>query len=245
VSTLRWSALLALVDGGVWALAYGLVAHGWLLGAGLLAYAALSLLAVIVLYLYAAAGHNPGPYLKGARAPWLQPLFLPFRAVAWLVTLSARLWRWRSPAISEIAPGLYLGVRLFLPEAVRLEQLGVRCVLDLCAELPTNVRLTRAPFERLQVPVLDRCAPVPDEVERAAEWVAAQRAAGHAVYIHCAFGRGRSAMVAAAVLLRLGLARSADEAIEQLVRARRVVSIKGAQYRALERYARTLTPPAE
>jgi protein-tyrosine phosphatase len=60
------------------------------------------------------------------------------------------------------------------------------------------------------------------------------------VYIHCAFGRGRSATVAAAVLLRLSHARNADEAVELLVRARPIVRVKGAQYIALARYADVL-----
>lgn len=231
---------LAAVDLALWAVVGLLLAEGLRAWAALLAYPALSLLAVALLYARAISGRNPGPWLKGERAPWLQVVFLPFRVVAWFATIAGRALHWRTPPISEVAPGLYVGVRLFLPEAARLERLGVRHVLDLCAELPTNALLARPPFERLQLPVLDRCPPAPDEVARAAEWVAAKRAEGHPVYIHCAFGRGRSAMVAAAVLLRMGLARRPDEALALLVKARDIVRVKGAQYRALERYARSL-----
>jgi hypothetical protein len=237
--TLRWAALVLSLGVALGAYAAQLAWAGRALAAAVLGYFAASVLAVGALYFRAAGGRNPGPYLKGERAPWLQVVFLPWRGVAWLVTLAARAARPATP-VSEFAEGLYVGVRLFYVESGRLERLGVRCVVDLCAELPTNLRHARAPYERLGVPVLDRCSPAPDELARVVDWVAARRAAGHAVYIHCAFGRGRSALVAAAVLLRLGLAEHPDAAVAQLRRARRVVHVAGAQYAALVGYARRL-----
>jgi protein-tyrosine phosphatase len=135
---------------------------------------------------------------------------------------------------------------LFHFEAHKLQSRDVDCIVDLCAELPTNVRLDRPPFVRLQLPVLDRCPPRPDELARAAEWAAEQLASGRKVYVHCAFGRGRSALVAAAVMLRSGKARSADDALALVKRGRRVVRLNPSQYAALVAYAQSIAikPPA-
>jgi protein-tyrosine phosphatase len=60
------------------------------------------------------------------------------------------------------------------------------------------------------------------------------------VYIHCAFGRGRSATIAAAVCLRLGLARDADGAVACVKAKRPVIRVRGEQFAALQRYASSL-----
>ncbi len=246
-SAVRWAAFLAVIDVLAWlcALTYAIKgAHVALVA--IVAYAALSLLAVCVLYIRSFDGANPGPVLKGARHAWLQPLFLPYRIVAWTVTALARVLHVRDPVISEIGPGVYMGVRLFPHEHATLSTRGVRSVLDLTAELPTNRVLARAPFERFALPTLDRAPPTVDEIARAADWVAARLAAGDGVYIHCAFGRGRSATLAAAVCLRLGWASDAAGAIAHVAEKRPVIRVGGAQLAALHAYAawlaRTRTP---
>lgn len=238
-STLRWTLLLAVVDLLLWvdlAMLWDFVPR-WVSLVG--AYGALSLAAVVFLYARAVRGENPGPLLKGARSPWLQPLFLPFRAVAYLVMAAARVFRARDGGFSEVAPNVYVGARPFAMEHTHLARRGIAYVVDLCAELPTNDRMDRAPFERLGLPTLDRCPPTDEEIHRAVEWVAARHTVetGRAVLIHCAFGRGRSAMLAGAALVRLGLASDADDAIARMLRAR-PVRVKGAQRAALERYVR-------
>ena len=239
-STRRWAAFLTVVVCALCASVVILLAHGKPVRAIVIAYTAASLGAVTYLYFRAAAGVNLAAFVKGERAPWLQPLFLPYRLVAWCVTLGGRLLRLRQPAISDVGHGLFVGVRLFVPEARRLDALGVRHILDLSAELPTNFVLARGPYERYQLPVLDRCPPDPVELADAADWVAARRAEGHPVFIHCAFGRGRSATMAAAALMRLGAASSPAEAVALLTKARDVIRVKGHQYAALEAYGRVL-----
>jgi protein-tyrosine phosphatase len=57
------------------------------------------------------------------------------------------------------------------------------------------------------VPALDATAPSPAQIARAVDAVVA---APGAAFIHCAFGHGRSAAVAAAVLIRRGDATLED-----------------------------------
>jgi protein-tyrosine phosphatase len=56
-----------------------------------------------------------------------------------------------------------------------------------------------------------------------------------AVYIHCAVGHGRSATVAAAVLLARGLAANPREAVALLRRSRPLVRLTRVQRCVLER----------
>ena len=235
-SLLRWVALLLLVDVAAFLVALSFTRQGILaltLVGVLAAWAALSLLAVCALYLDAARGGDPGPLLKGQRWPWLQPLFWPFRAVSYAVFAGARWWR-RATVVDEVTPGLFLGPRLFPWEAGALQTRGVTVVIDLTSELPTAAAFAKSPFERYGVPTLDRGAPPAAVFDEAVRWVAAKVTSGQSVYVHCAFGRGRSATLAAAVLIALGRARDAAEALAMVAAARPSVSVKGEQLAALE-----------
>ena len=99
---------------------------------------------------------------------------------------------------------------------------------------PTAAPFARAPFERYGVPTLDRGAPPAAVFDEAVRWTAAKVASGASVYVHCAFGRGRSATLAAAVLIALGRAKDAAEALAMVAAARPSVSVKGEQLTALE-----------
>jgi len=58
------------------------------------------------------------------------------------------------------------------------------------------------------------------------------------MYIHCAQGRGRSAAVAAALLIRKGLAADVDEAERMLRAARPSIRISPAQRRLVAKISR-------
>ena len=89
-------------------------------------------------------------------------------------------------------------------------------VLDVTAELPRTT--DHVPY--MLVRVWDTHAPSVAQIEAAVRWAAKARAAGGAVYIHCAHGHGRSAAVLAACLLDGGAADSVDGAVA-IIRAAR------------------------
>jgi hypothetical protein len=111
----------------------------------------------------------------------------------------------------EVAPGLLLGG---YPGARPLAT-GVDLVVDVASELPRAVA-TRE-LEYLYVPCLNRRAPEAAALSRALPRLAAHRGR---ILIHCGAGKGRSAALAAAVLMARGEAESLDEA-ERLIRALR------------------------
>jgi protein-tyrosine phosphatase len=83
-------------------------------------------------------------------------------------------------------------------------------MVDLTAELP-EVRLPPGMVYR-SMPVPDLMAPSLETLGRAVETIRLARRRG--VFVHCALGYGRTAVVAAAYLLAEGRANGVDEAIE-------------------------------
>jgi protein-tyrosine phosphatase len=130
----------------------------------------------------------------------------------------------REPVADEVAPGIWVGRR---PRAHELPP-GIAIVVDLCAEMPELARVV-AGRRYLSIPTLDAMSPPPAQI---ADAVDAVLAAGGAAFIHCAFGHGRSATVAAAVLVRRGEATLGD--VEAKLRARRPrIGLNRLQRRAL------------
>lgn len=232
---LAWSALLMAVDAALW-LTVGLWWPHAPVVAVLLAWSALSLLAVTALYVAAALGRDAGPVLQGARWPWAQPVFAPYRAVAYTLFALAR-WRRRGEVISEVAPGVFLGPRLFPGEEPELRRRGVTAVVDLTCELPVNRALAQPAYTRWSVPTLDRAHPVAAGHDDVVAQVAALVRKGERVYVHCAFGRGRSAAFVCAVLIDLGVCGSVDEAIAVVTKARPQVRVRGVQREGVARFA--------
>jgi hypothetical protein len=163
-------------------------------------------------------GKRPG----GSIHPVVLVLLLPYFALTWAVWHVTLLLS-RAGAGHEVAPGLYVGRRPYpaeLPPDTRL-------VIDMTGELlpargtRTHLRGEGAPAY-LCVPTLDGSAPPESALSDVLGRIAACRDAGGNVYIHCAQGRGRSAAVAAAVLIAQGSAADVAEAERLIARSRRV-----------------------
>jgi protein-tyrosine phosphatase len=180
------------------------------------------LTAVAVVYLM------PAPRALGKRADgtlawWAWLAWAPLFAYMRLLHEGARTLTDESVA-DEVAPGIWVGRR---PRAHELPP-GIALVVDLCAELPEAPGVTEG-RAYLAIPTLDAMAPPAREIARAVDAVLG--ASGPA-FIHCAFGHGRSATVAAAVLVRRGDATLAE--VEGRLRARRPrIGLNAHQRRAL------------
>ncbi len=204
-------------------LGYLAVAHaGW---ASLLGWPAVSFALVAAGY----AGLGPGIFGKrtdGRLAWWAVVVLLPYLLLSWVVWYLLRLLS-REPGCHEVAPGVWLGrrpLRRDLPPEVVL-------VVDLTAEFFV-ARGVRAGRDYLALPTLDRTAPDEARVRAVLE-----RLADHPgpVYIHCAAGHGRSALLAAALLLARGLAADHRQAEARLRQVRPGVRLTPPQRRLLRR----------
>jgi protein-tyrosine phosphatase len=226
---MKYAFVFGLLSVYVFAAAYLLGGWGWLL-----AWPAVSFLLVTAAYL----GLGPrifGKRSDGRHAWWAVALLLPFLLLTWVVWHLLRLVS-REDACNEVAPRLWLGRR---PLAAELPP-GVDLVVDLTAEFTASAAVVTG-RSYLCVPVLDTLAPseqqLRDVIEHTAGWPGV-------VYIHCAQGHGRSALVAAALLLRRGLAVDAADAVALLRQARPRVGLQRSQRQLLHRFVETIKPPA-
>jgi hypothetical protein len=213
------------------ALGLALFACAYLLGgpAWVLAWPAWSVMVVGAGYLGLGARVFGKRAADGRLSPLALALLLPYFAVAWT------LWQLKSrfgsePAWHEVAPGLWLGRRPLGPAELPA---GARCVVDLTAEFPRVSPLGAAePARYVCLPTLDTSAPCDEAL---AALVEALREDEGPLFIHCAMGHGRSATVAAALLIARGLARDVDDAVARLRAVRPGVHLHGAQRAAVAR----------
>jgi protein-tyrosine phosphatase len=146
----------------------------------------------------------------------------PYLAGAWL---NAWWWARRLPPADPVAAGVWLGRLPSAGDAI------AATVVDVCAELPC--RPGGAGY--VHVPMLDLVPPSSEQIERASAAVEAARGSGE-VRVCCALGLSRSALGAAAWLLRSGRVVSPEEAVAAVRRARPAVVLETAHRAALQRW---------
>lgn len=207
--------------------AAALLLRGW--GLVLLSPAVASLLVGL-----AYAGLGPRAFGKrpdGRLAWWAYPLLLPYLGFTFAI------WKLKRKLSSEayydeIVPGLWVGRRVLGDELPA----GVALVVDVAAEFaePSSV-LAKVAYRSF--PILNYAAPTPEALRQVAAHL---RDHSGGIYIHCAQGHGRSATVAAALLLARGQAATPGEAVALVVKARPKVHLEPSQQAALEAAAREI-----
>lgn len=146
-----------------------------------------------------ARGHAPGPSV-----PWHSRLFAAvsfYPTLLWNCLLGRwlRVRNWWDP----IDPLVFVGGYPFAVDAARLHALGVRAVVNTCAEYAgPEQEYARLGIEQLRIPTTDFTHPQLADVQRAVEFVQDQVRQGEGVYIHCKAGRARSATVALCWLIQ-------------------------------------------
>ncbi|MCB9594636.1 MAG: dual specificity protein phosphatase family protein [Sandaracinaceae bacterium] len=152
-------------------------------------------------------------------------LLLPYYVVAWsLWQLKSRL-QGENPH-DEVAPGIIVGRRP-LGEAEMPAAASV--VVDLTSEFPRSAP-TRAVARYECVPTLDTDAPDVDAFRALLDRLDGEEGP---IFVHCAMGHGRSATVAAGLMVRRGVATDVDDAIRRMTAARPRVHLHGVQRAAV------------
>jgi atypical dual specificity phosphatase len=78
-------------------------------------------------------------------------------------------------------------------------------VLSLTETPLDTAALERYELESLHVPIDDMTAPVPEQFDSALRFIDWQRVRGQRVVVHCKMGQGRTGVILAAYLVRLGV----------------------------------------
>ena len=163
-------------------------------------------------------------------------LLFPYLGVTWLLWHVQRRLS-KEPPHHEIAPNLYLGRRC---SNKKLPQ-GVGLIVDLTAEF-TERREVRTGRDYLCVPMLDASVSSVAAFDGLIKTIAEAASKQMPVYIHCAKGHGRSAVVMVAALMASQNAVTLDEAEQKVRQARRGIKINAVQRHLLEQWAATQTP---
>lgn len=180
---------------------------------------------------------EPGIFRKtpvGTLPPIITFLLAPYLLLYGMHILVFRLDRRHKP-YTEIEPGLYLGCRLQSTDQDRVRPHEITATLDMTAECD-GISFWRTSEHYRNLPTLDAAAPTLKHLIEGAQWIAEQRAAGRNVYVHCAFGHGRSATALAAYLLLVGKVQTPEEAYELLKAKRRGVKFSREQWGVLREF---------
>jgi len=176
---------------------------------------------------------------------WLRPVgfqglqyvqfpFLFLRRSFWALVLSLNWW-------DIIDEQVLVGGALMFDDLERLRQLGVRAVVNLCAERPDNpYRLRRAQMDYLWLPVADTHAPTVDQILQGLAWLEQRVQTGRKVYIHCAAGMGRSVTLLACWYLYTG-SMNVSQVLAFVKRRRPQTSLRRRQVRRIQEIAILLT----
>lgn len=157
--------------------------------------------------------------------PWPVALVMaPYLLFGWVAWRAIRLGP--EEAHNRVAPWLYLGRR---PTPGELPD-DVTAVIDLTAEFPVD-RSQLGSRHYLCLPTLDGHVPSADDLR---DLVQRAHALDGVLYVHCAYGHGRSALVAAALLLQRREADSAEQAIARLRSVRPRIKLSRSQRDALD-----------
>jgi len=203
--------------------AVGLRGPGWLL-----LWPAVSLAMVAAGYL-GLGGCVCGKRPDG-RLSWWSVLLLPYLLAGWLAWGLARLRG--HVAYEQLAPDIWIGRRLGRDE----QPPQIAAVVDLTCEFAEPAHL-RTRYAYRCFPLLDGTAPAPEVLVDLVEQV---RRLPRPLYIHCAAGRGRAAMLGSLLLIAEHYCADAEQAIARVQLCRPRTFLTSSQRRAIEQAARLM-----
>uniref|UniRef100_A0A7S3QR65 Tyrosine specific protein phosphatases domain-containing protein n=1 Tax=Dunaliella tertiolecta TaxID=3047 RepID=A0A7S3QR65_DUNTE len=165
---------------------------------------------------------------------WSFCVFAPYH-----LGLRIKLWAARKlfltsePLYNKVLPGWFIGG---WPSSPNHLPPGRPSVLDLTCELPkthTN--------RYMCIPVWDTRVPSLPQIDEGVDWALKEYQRNGAVYVHCAHGHGRSAMLLSGCLMKSGEASSLDHALAMMTKVRPLVKLSNRQRRQMEKWAELRT----
>ncbi|KAK3407919.1 hypothetical protein EUGRSUZ_J00258 [Eucalyptus grandis] len=168
----------------------------------------------------------------GSFPVWSVLIFGPYLYFVRAFSAIRRLRSGEAP-YTEICEGVYVGG---WPSSLDKLPPGDPAIVDCTCELPRRPELRGHAY--FCVPTWDTRSPGPGEIESAVKWACRKRAQNKPVFIHCAYGHGRSVAVSCALLVVLGVAEDWKNA-ERIIKERRpYIRMNGLHRKALEEWSK-------
>ncbi|XP_075495339.1 uncharacterized protein LOC142532778 [Primulina tabacum] len=144
----------------------------------------------------------------------------------------------REDPYSKISEGLYVGGWPYSPDKLPPGNLAI---IDCTCELPRKMEVSGHAY--FCIPTWDTRSPQPGDIESAVKWACRKIAQKTPIFVHCAYGHGRSVAVMCALLVALGLAEDWKSA-EKLIREKRpCIRINALHRETLEEWSKHRLSP--
>ncbi len=170
------------------------------------------------------------------RHPRLNPRFPATQLRLALQEVVIDLANRESPDFTWVADDLAIGSRVMTDEWSMVSTAGIGAVVDCRAEARDPVDLLASlGLAFLHLPTRDCGDFSADQVATGVAWVEQRLAEGRRTLIHCQAGKGRSVLIAAAVLTRRGL--TPDQALDLIRERRPIVTPTPGQIARLREFA--------
>lgn len=163
---------------------------------------------------------------------WSLVLFYPY-LIPLRVYVGIRRLKSKEPVHNEVAPQLYVGG---WPSSASDIPPGEPAVVDCTCELPKSPCVANLPY--MCIPTWDSRAPRPQDIDVAVRWAAGKRSQNRPIFVHCAFGHGRSVAVMCALLVTLGLAEDWKDAEKIIKKSRPSIRMNTMQKQSLEEWSK-------
>ncbi|CAI8605178.1 unnamed protein product [Vicia faba] len=159
-------------------------------------------------------------------------IFSPYLYFVRLFSAVRRRWS-GEPPYTEVSDGLYVGGWPSSPEKLPP---GDPAVVDCTCEFPRLKGLTGGlPYRCL--PTWDTRSPRPADIELAVKWACRKRDLNRPVFVHCAYGHGRSVAVMCALLVALGITEDWKTAEKLIKQKRPYIRMNALHRKALEEWS--------
>uniref|UniRef100_A0A803NVX5 Tyrosine specific protein phosphatases domain-containing protein n=1 Tax=Cannabis sativa TaxID=3483 RepID=A0A803NVX5_CANSA len=163
---------------------------------------------------------------------WAMVIFSPYLYFVRGFSALRRLFSGEAP-YSEICDGLYVGGWPSSPDKLPP---GNPAIIDCTCELPRMSEFSGHTY--LCVPTWDTRSPQPADIETAVKWACRKRELKRPVFVHCAYGHGRSVAVMCALLVALGVAEDWKSAEKLIKEKRPYIRMNALHRKSLEEWSK-------